>query len=73
MGSKVVGAGVIEVAAEPHISMSKEDHVRCSAGDQEVRAYVKLLSLQEQRILNVTVDNIEGIIFSTESLAIQFL
>lgn len=54
VGGEVFGAGVVEVTGQSHVSMAKEDHVRCSAGDQEVRAHVKLLPLQEQRTLDVT-------------------
>lgn len=54
VGREVVGAGVIEVAGQSHISMAKEDHVRCSAGDKKVRAHIKLFPLQEQRPLDVT-------------------
>lgn len=51
---EVLGVGVIEVAGQPYISMTEEDHVRCSAGNQKVRAHIKLLPLQEQWTLNVT-------------------
>ncbi len=54
VGREVVGAWVVEVAGQSHISMAKEDQVRCSAGDQEVRAHIKLFPFQEQRTLNVT-------------------
>ena len=54
VGREVVGVGVVEVAGQSHVSMAKEDHVRCGAGDQEVRAHIKLLPLQEQRTLDVT-------------------
>lgn len=54
VGREVVGAGVVQVAGQSHISVTKEDHVRCSGGDQKVRAHVKLFPLQEQRPLDVT-------------------
>lgn len=54
VGREVVGAGVVEVAGQSHISMAEEDHVRCGTGDQKVRAHVKLFPLQEQRTLDVT-------------------
>lgn len=54
MGREVIGAGVIEVTGQSHVSMAEEDHVRCGTGDQKVRAHVKLFPLQEQRTLDVT-------------------
>lgn len=67
MGREVVGAGVVEVTGQSHISVAKEDHIRCSAGNQKVRTHIKLFPLQEQWTLNVTKgkDNklIENVIF----------
>lgn len=76
VGREVAGAGVVEVAGQSHISMAKEDHVRCSAGNQKVRAHIKLFPLQEQRPLDVTEgkmspyfqDNFNSYIVSMESV-----
>lgn len=54
VGREVAGGGVVDVTGEPHVSMAKEDHVRSSAGDEEVRAHVKLSSIQKQWTLDVT-------------------
>lgn len=54
VGREVVGVGVVVVAGQSHISVAKEDHIRCSAGNQKVRAHIKLFPLQEQWTLDVT-------------------
>lgn len=54
MGSEIAGVWVIEVAGQSCITMAKEDHERCSAGDEEVGADVKLFALQKEGTVDVT-------------------
>ena len=45
--------GIIKAEGEASIAVAEEDHVGHGAGDEQVGAHVKLLPVQQQRVLDV--------------------
>jgi len=55
MNRQIIRSRVVIDTGQPDVTLGKEQHVRCSAGDEEVRADIELLPFQEQRLVNIPV------------------
>ena len=45
--------GIIKAEGEASIAVAEEDHVGHGTGDEQVGAHIKLLPVQQQRVLDV--------------------
>ena len=54
MATEVTGMGIIKAEGEASIAVAEEDHVGHGAGDEQVGAHIKLLPVQQQRVLDVS-------------------
>lgn len=52
---EVAGIGVVKVTGRSNVTMAKEHHVRCGAGDEKVGPHVKFFAFEKKGVLDIPI------------------